>query len=449
MKRLSSLDFLRGVAVFGMTIFHVFGVSQKLEIPSDITELSPFILILGIIVINFQHWRGFFIMISGVVNTYQMFRAFESGKTRIQILGKQLFSGIILILLGKLLITYFYFYGIIDNWTRSGGWNRDFLTMFFYFDTIESLGFMMILSGLTFFFLSYIPKKNICVIVSFFTLLMLAIVIIIVSPTVHEWVGQIAGVAISSDTELFRSFGYAFDYGISEKTIRIFLNAIGGREAPLFPMWGAFLVGEAISILLLHTNLRKWMLRLVYLPCFLMILWGVYEFIFLFGIENLNPFFHVFPRWYSFLSVGTQAMVIILFLIRIEFNHRINKDRWLRGTKYFRRFGVFALTVYFFQLLEAGPRLLFGVIFGIETEARSQLSVIWTIIMIITNILLWSGLLYASDRWLHGVGSWEWILMVVRNPIKWWKSKRKGLDLHGMLHNVEMIQFLDGKRTEA
>ena len=449
MKRLTSLDFLRGIAVLFMTLFHVFGVSMKVSAPSDITTLPIGLLILGIIALNLMHWRGFFLVISGVANFYQMFKAFENGKSRGRILLKQLLNGLILIVLGKILITYFYFYGIIDLWSRSAGWNTSYLSMFFYFDTVESLGYMMILSGVLFFFLSYIKKRNIRAIVSFCVLFSLSLLILVISPYVNEWVGQIAGVDIASDGELFRSFGHAFDSGLKEKVIRTFLNALGGREGPLFPMWGVFLMGGAIAALIRHTKVKKWMLRILFIPLVLMLAWGVYELIAMVGLETVNPFFHVFPRWFSFVSVSTQSMVILLFLRIVEFNPRINEKRWLKWTKYFRRFGIYAFTVYWFQLVEIGPRLLFGAIFGIETAGRSQLNAAWTTIMVLSNLLIWSGLVFASDRWLKGIGSWEWILMVIRNPVKWWKGGKKGLDLDGMLHNVELIRFVDNRRSKS
>ncbi len=441
MKRLTSLDFLRGVAVLFMTLFHVFGVSFQVTVPSDITTLPPLLLILGVIGLNIMHWRGFFIMISGVVIFYQMFNALQNDKKRWQILIKQFLSGILLIILGKILITYFYFYGIIDIWTRSGGWNTDHLSMFFFFDTVESLGFMMILSGLVFFFLSFIKKRKSRVIIPFFVFFIMSITILIISPYVNEWVGQIAGIEIAANGEQFRTFGYAFDNDIKEKIIRVFLNALGGREGPLFPMWGVFLMGGAIAAILRHPEVKRWMIRVLFIPLILMLAWGTYELFALYGLENVAPLFHVFPRWFSFVSVSTQSMLILLFLRIIEFNPKLNKRLWLSLSKYFRRFGIYAFTVYWYQLLEAGPRLLLGALFGIESTTRSRLNGFWTAVTMIINLMIWSCLLYASDRWLHGIGSWEWILMVIRDPIKWWKAKKKGLDLDGMLHHVEVIQF--------
>ena len=100
----------------------------------------------------------------------------------------------------------------------------------------------------------------------------------------------------------FRTFGYAFDNGIWEKVIRIFLNAIGGREGPLFPMLGVFLMGGSIASILRHPNVKKWMMRIFFIPLVLMLAWGVYELIVLVGLETVHPFFHVFPRWFSFVQ---------------------------------------------------------------------------------------------------------------------------------------------------
>ncbi len=441
MKRLTSLDFIRGILVLGMTTSHVVLLNVDFTIPTDISSFSIIQLILGAIFLNFTHWRGFFILVSGVVSFYSLFAKLERNKSRSVILGEQILSGLIMIILGKLYITFFYFWGIIDEWTRFNGWNWDLWTMFYFVDTIEILGWITIFAGIVFYLVTYGDWSKRWILNSIIAIAISSI-IFFVNPYLRISITQLAGLdlALSSNFEVF---GYGFDKGIWEKIVRVFLNALVGRQSPLFPMFGVYFMGVAIAIILKSPDPTRKRLRMLYIPCILMVFISGYEVLFIIGIENIDPFFNVFPRWYSFFSVGTQAIIVIIFLIYFEFNPRINQKRWLKGTKYIRRFGIFALTVYWFQLLEAIPRILFMLILNIDTTFRFNLNLGWSVLLMFITLAMWSGLLYIIDRYLKGVGTLEWVILQFRSLRKIVKEKKLiSLDISGKLHEVEMIQFI-------
>ena len=114
MKRLVSLDFLRGISIFAMTAFHAIenvvltddGGVNPYEIQSD-----PVMVLLVSTVLVFGYWRPFFLLISACVHMYTMEKSIRKGKKRIEILKKQLFLGFLIYLIGLLRESVFSSYG--------------------------------------------------------------------------------------------------------------------------------------------------------------------------------------------------------------------------------------------------------------------------------------------------------------------------------------------------
>ena len=395
-------------------------------------------IILGGVIVVFSHWRGFFLMISAVAHTYQENEAISKGKERSKVFWNQILAGIILILLGKFWLPFFPLWGIIDGWTHMGGWNWSSWTMFYLAETLDTLGLMLIISAC----LSRLLSKNSWHIkwqLQVLIYYVLGIVIIVISPYVQLGINSIAGIDLTVG-ENFRAFGYAFDKGIWEKILRVPLNWISGREAPLFPMLGSFFIGNGIGIILSQKQPKKRHLGFLFIPALLCIIAGACDFIILEKLA-LDIGFHVHPRWFALVSIGLQSMVIMGFILLIEFNPRINQQRWLKGSRYFRRFGVFALTVFFLQTIEAIPRLLYGLIFRqFDWGHRYMLNTPYTVLLLVTVMIIWSIFLYLRDREWHGYGSLEWYIRVL--------IQRKGTDhpndplnLNGSLYDVEMVTF--------
>lgn len=437
MKRITSLDFFRGIAVFMMTVVHVLFAWEDMQ-ARDLTTYPVGMIILGGVIVVFSHWRGFFLMISAVGHTYQENESIKKGKKRSSIFWNQILAGVILVVLGKFWLPFFPLWGMIDAWTHMGGWVWDVWTMFYLAETLDTLGLMIIITAFISLLFS-IKKLHIGWQLQVWIYSILGLVIIIVSPYVQDAIISVAGIDITIG-ENFRDFGYAFDRGIWEKIVRVPLNWIAGREAPLFPMLGSFFVGNAIAIIISQKEPKKRHLWYLFIPAVLCIIAGALDFIFLEKLA-LDIGFHVHPRWFALVSIGLQSMVLIGFIILIEFNPRINQQRWLKGTRFIRRFGIFALTVFFLQTIEAIPRLLYGLIFRqFDWGHRYMLDGPHTLLLLVTVMLMWVGLLYLWDRVFHGYGSWEWFVRVVIQR-KGSKNPQDPLNLDGSLYNVEMVTF--------
>ena len=154
MKRITSLDFARGLAILGMTVFHGFFNSWEFFGTGDLSSLTwelPFAFIFFIL----GHWRGFFIMISAAVHTYVMAKKFKDGQSRLNIMLKNLFAGLMLWGIGSLYNAIFNTFGIIDVWHRSGTWNWAIAANFVFFvEALQDIAFSIIIASLIFFIIS-------------------------------------------------------------------------------------------------------------------------------------------------------------------------------------------------------------------------------------------------------------------------------------------------------
>ena len=166
MKRLTSIDFWRGIAIMFTALFHFLFTGWDLFSDPDAVIASGRIglIILAGFIFIFIHWRGFFLMISAIANFYQMIKAAKSGKNVWGIWAKQIFAGIILIVLGKIWATAFPYWGFIELWSRgSYGTLAEALgshwDMFFIVEAIESIGLMMIITSF-FFNFSLVPESR-------------------------------------------------------------------------------------------------------------------------------------------------------------------------------------------------------------------------------------------------------------------------------------------------
>jgi hypothetical protein len=489
MKRLTSIDFWRGIAIFFTALFHFLFTSWDLfSNPNAILSSGKIglIVIAGIIFVLI-HWRGFFLMISAVANFYQMEKAAQSGKSIWGIWGKQIMTGVILILLGKLWVTVFPYWGFIEIWSRTKpigtitlaqSW-ADNWDMFFLIEAIESIGLMMIITSFFFIGLHYIKGKynwiiKVCICYG------VGILIIAISPLMQRWLVNVAGTDITTGenfrevTKLvyldgawqydvyfhqwFNNIGDFFaNFGIVMKTVS--LNWLVGREAPLFPMLGSYFIGAGIAYMITQENPKKSHLRWLCIPSALALIWGAVEFLFLEGGGFLNGAsldlgFHIHPRWFAFVSMGLQAPLILAMFSWIEFNPRLNEKRWLKWTRWIRRFGVFTLTVYFLGILDAITRFSFSVVIptgvGSEFISRYGLNAAWTWITGAVVMTRWIFWLYVIDKIFKGYPSFEFLLSLIKLPKAGRKRNwRDPINLQGGLWDVEMVTYWRKPETQV
>ncbi len=117
-KRIVSLDFQRGLAIFMMVFFHsvqhLYDISWATNI-ENLFKMNFLIIISVILLAFFVGWAGYFLLISAIVNALAMSKRASKGHKPIQILTKQILTGVGVLFAGMLtegLIGYYGYFGL-------------------------------------------------------------------------------------------------------------------------------------------------------------------------------------------------------------------------------------------------------------------------------------------------------------------------------------------------
>ncbi|MBN1329468.1 MAG: hypothetical protein JXA54_08340 [Candidatus Heimdallarchaeota archaeon] len=445
MKRLTSIDFARGLAVFGMTIFHAFFNNWDffaLGLGSLKWWGYPFALIFFIL----GHWRGFFIMVSAVVHMYSMGQSYKKGTAPGRIFVKQFVTGGILWGFGALYNAFFNTWGIIDTWHRSGSWNWSVARDFTYFtEALQNIALGIIIASIIFFIIAKLDlfkyiKRNLIIIASF------ALVIIMVSPAIQLGLTNFFGTDV---TQL-----NPYDTSLTGRNpfVQYLLIQIGGRESPIFPMLSSSLIGAGIGLWLLEDKPSRQMFKIGYWTSLgLFLFGGVY-----FGLVDVlilkKPIFdvllfsHVHPTWFALANTGLELAALLFIIQKVEFNSKLKLEKWLFRSRWFRRWGVMALTVFVFQVMVFLPEKLISVISGIGDPlafSRYQLSFGWSVLVAIFFFLMMEGIIRLWDLGRF-IGTFEWFFLYTNYFTSGKKINHKDpIRSREIIYDVEPVMFVE------
>ncbi|MHA1743461.1 MAG: hypothetical protein ACTSV6_04335, partial [Candidatus Heimdallarchaeota archaeon] len=269
MKRITSMDFARGIAVFGMTIFHAYFISWTFFATGDLSSLTweyPFAFLFFII----GHWRGFFLIISAVVHFYSMGQAYKKGIEPGKILLKQFVYAGIIWGLGALYNALLNPWSLLDHLFRTGTIDWSIARNFVYFtEVLQNIAVGVFLAGIIFYFLT--KKENMTKVVRNVVILgVTAFIIILISPGIQK------GLSLALDntgaTDITQMNPWVTT-NIHPFLQYIFIQ-IAGREAPMFPMLASSFVGMIIGYLLIQEKPPKKMFKIGYFTSLGLFLFG-------------------------------------------------------------------------------------------------------------------------------------------------------------------------------
>ncbi len=451
MKRLTSLDFARGLAVFGMTIFHAFFVSWEFFGTGDLSSLTweyPFAFIFFI----FGHWRGFFIMISAVVHFYAMGRAWKNGMEPYKILIKQLIFAAILWGIGCFYNAFLnpFDYGLLDTLYRTGTINMSITRSWVYFsEVLQNIATGIFFASIIFFF--FTKKDNMQkVLRNVLFLGITAFIIIIISPGVQLGASYLLDSTGATDiTQLHPSLPTDV-----HPFVQYLIVQVAGRESPMFPMLASSFVGMLIGYLLIQDKPPKKMFKIGYWTALALFLFGGAWFGLVDIVARGKPIFevlvfsHVHPTWFAFANTGLELAALLFLLQRVEFNPKLNKEKWLYRSRWFRRWGTIALTVYMFQSLVFLPMWILNFIPAVDFKSYYATTFGWSTLLALLIFLLWEGLIRLWDQ-ARFIGTIEWWLVYANIFTSGRKLDHKDpLRSRGIIYDVELVSFVDEAELE-
>ncbi len=463
-ERLISMDFLRGISIIAIIFLHVcFLVGNFFTeiVPNMMTgSILKIILTMtfSVLMLFMGHLRGLFIFITCTVHIFSMTKAYVNGAKRSKILGKTLGFG------GLLLLFSFFKEVFLNEWGfprglywngisqfevfgELGGWVNLYLS-----EALGNIAWSVIFTGLMFYFLSHndgLKKVNRNSIIT----LILSLIFIFLS---NWFINQVA--LWWGKDFVSVSIGNISSYTGIEYFYMIFIAQFFHTEAPVLVMASYIFMGQFVGIQISHRKPKRNWLKIGYWAFFGFFLAGAIwlffvdggkgsavitfsgGFAFNFPVLMSATDFHAHPTWYILIAMSFIFLFLTLSMNIFEFKRRINLDRALKYTRWIRRFGFLALTVYTFAAIHYFFTWIFSLILPtyFPPNVLEQTPLPWAALLAFVVFLFWLALL---NLWALGKyrGSLEWLMVLIGKGKK--RNKSDPLNMSGALMNPVPIMF--------
>ncbi len=492
MKRFSSIDFLRGLAIFIMIILHI--VSDYLDVDAllaaDKINTIPLINLVTLLVMSFLGGlAGLFLIASAISNMISMQRNLRNGKSVGSIAVKQIVGGIILLIFAMLtegVTGYHGMFGTLIHNLKTPILDVSIaMRSWAIFETIHTIAWCTIINGIVHGLLSIKggwkkPRRQM--------LIYAILAVIVLASTKFVWDGIYNG--------LIGSNGIGFPWGTNADgssmwqpdmrtagfgavLVGIFVNPLAAPFEPIFPYLAISFIGSIIGIAISQPKkaLFKGFTKTVLLTSFVMFVVGavgtVFELVNVLNNTGLNgaiTFYrhisfhrHWFPDstqiyaphispfawlWQTLVTNGFSIMLVMIVIFLVEFRGR--GSQFAKRTKYIRRYGIVAFSNYNNQWLYWIPPLFIPLLFGQASYSKT----LWggTILLILTTLVFYTIVLYLWGL-VNYRFSLEWFMKSISYfilPIrrisalkekKWWQ--KGDIDMERSFHNSEWINIVD------
>lgn len=469
MKRIISLDFMRGIAMIGVCFFHAmlhlypYFNEEGLSLIS--TDLVAGILIIPILILS--QFRSLFLMISITVFAYSNYMSIKKGAKAGQIFKKNLISGVLLLIVAFLCEAIFANWGYLGRLIELSGTNlanpgtiadvsgtaTDYLNHILHFETLHSIAFMMIILGSVFAIFAKLgynsddKKKQMMKI-----LIILAVLGYLLTPFAQlfaDWAytamygfgynAKIDGVRLSSQY-YFTNFG--------EFIVGLFFASIAGVEQPIFPFLGAACLGAMLGIELASDKVEpKILSKFNKKALFVMIPGTIIAFLTEYLVYGKITF-SLAPHsaFIQTLLDGMELLILIAVIKRIDFNPKADMEKIKKNTKFARRFGMVSLSIFVLQIFIEYPiRLLAWLISGqtVNFLARQKIDNLFLVIFVSFICIFAYFLVVKVWEKVKFVGSFEWLMGKIAGLLTGAKGSVTRIDPAEVLDNPEPVIFIE------
>ncbi|MHA1372289.1 MAG: hypothetical protein ACTSRA_21530, partial [Promethearchaeota archaeon] len=258
MKRVITFDFLRGIAIIGVLLFHVFNVAFARRIDEVKSALAGegsiefYWYIIAIVLIVLGSFNGMFLMLSAGSNAISVGKQYkklvvdknmDKDVAIKQIMLSQVIRGAFIWAMGYLSEGVFgHFVGNFMQYFNEESFDPNYklISGFYLANILNTIGISIVLiSAIQLYYLkSGISRKKMSII-----LLAVTVITIALQPVLREVVLNTIGTdTFSSDFE---------NITLSEKAVRLLLLPFIGRLTPLIPFFSCATIGLLVAI---HIN---------------------------------------------------------------------------------------------------------------------------------------------------------------------------------------------------
>ena len=377
MKRYSSIDFLRGLAIVLMIILHT--ISDTLDIDTLTSDLSalPIIQILLLLVLPFfGGLAGFFLMVSAIGNVISMQRNLEKGMDAKTLIFRQVLGGFLLLIFAMLSEAIIGYHGTLGEVflhlnDLSQGHYDQWAWRFLHFETVNTIAWCIILNGLVHAIMTRNGKwKNVTKLMRNY--LLLIVIVLALTPLIW-WLADkiLPGYPYATDPETGKSllYGYIGKSSFLDIVLRFFLGPLAASWEPVFPYLAASFIGSIIGIYINQDPKEiktHWLKKFLLVGLIMFIVGGIgviTNIVLVMMNEGLDSTLNLYllisehRYWtvangvpilgwlFQFLFLNGFTICGILLLIRlVEF--RGKGQKFAEKTKFIRRMGFIAFTIY-------------------------------------------------------------------------------------------------------
>ncbi len=432
MKRVVSLDVLRGIAIFVVIISHVFIYVVDYSVLDPSTG-SIVLLILISPLIFLGKWKGFFLMISAATQIYSMHKGFEKGTESIIVFLKQIMNALLLLGVAFFFKIFLLPHAARYNYIFHGVWDPASRIQELQFsDTLESIALSRIIIAIFYFIMTRFnglnkPYRNMIIFGA------LTLLIIILRPYVVLWVENGTGLTpmtIQSVTAESRG----------ERLYLIFLANLVGHQEPLFPFLSSALFGAIYGIIFSQNSLpKKKFLWTGYIISTSLVVVGLVLLPFTEDIME-DIWTHLHATWMIFVNLGVQSMCFLIMMQLIELHP--NNSKTVKRLLFFRRFGMLSMSIFCMELLDLIPRWILSQIFQIDLVTGTTGNLWILLLLVIVTLGFWYGIIRLWEL-IRFHGSLE-VILKYNNALIFWKKPnfRDPLESQSILYDVEAISLL-------
>ncbi|NHJ32671.1 MAG: hypothetical protein FK732_07405 [Asgard group archaeon] len=451
-KRIASLDFQRGVAIWLMTFLHgfehVYDYNWMKNDPEAIFNLPKIVLLIGLIVGFFASWNAYFLLISSIVNSLSMTKKAAYGQDPRSVLGKQIITGFSILVIGCI-VNSFGYGGYFGMAIRTGNWRNVYpiWSGFFAMYTLQIIGWCIIFNGLIHYLLmrnnGYERYHR-----NMFIYLLLALFVIIMSPFIHNWVDNMnwkLPTYIPPEVGIGDNMKWpSVHFQANNASFKSwFFSLIAGDLEPLFPYLATSFIGSMVGLSLAKPKPhRRFPLVGGVISILLMALGGMFILLGFLTLGNNRPALGNY-----LLMLGGQLGVVFLLLRLVEFRGKGQEFANRRFVKHFRLWGMASLSIFSLAIFGLLPRWILGSLYNLvySSDANLLSSSIFSygeenkaLTVAIVVIISFELLVYLWSRINFKYG-FEWIVIRLQSLNKKHHSSRLNVDL--IINKMEWENF--------
>jgi len=448
MKRVIAFDFLRGIAIIGVLLFHVMNIAYKDVVDAVKAGTAPIqYMILGVPLVFFGSFNGLFIMISAGSNIISVQKQWEklvsasvpTEKAFYKVLSTQLIRGAFIWIFGW--VSEGLFSGLLGLLT--GDSPEQFLyglvKTFYFSNILQAIGIALIISSVIYlFFLRFKTSRKKASII----LIVIAVVVLAIQPVVRAVLPEeLRGNFGASDFTAFINRGFGMN-------LLLFIGApFLGRLAPQVPFFACAAIGTLIAMFINQKAVTPEFLQKLFIWGFIVMGIAIPVGLVLeaLDIQALDISRETSLFWFLFVF-GGEIFSTAWLLYMIDFRRKTNLEVFLKHTVTLRRFGLVTLTLWCLQYVMVFPIILIEGITGwpiIEGGLND-----WQILIVLGLLwLMWHLILWLWEK-VNFKGSFEWMTTLVIAK----RSTTTGDRLkvaETLYHPERLLEWVPGSKRKA